>query len=281
MEEKQVCTNGPCRECPFRCDSAPGWLGDSDPEEFMRTVLADVPMPCHLTIDYDVPNWKELWENGLMGVHCGGAAIFFTNICKVSRDSDRPRLEADHEQVFSRPEEFIAHHTIKAELPMDINVMRHMVDQLSTEQFQNLVDNLSWLNAFRQKIEGCDHPSAEPGYFTVSVEIGGDEHKSWVDLSVWDHNNNNKPFSEFIRLQIHSRGRDRVKFRVLRGPSSVVNKYYSTLEEAVSAVFRSLSYRALQRGKHLQLISECTGLDQAKYGDVKGWSFTYDEDEDD
>ena len=42
----------PCKECPFRKKSAPGWLGSSTPEGFMATTLSDVEMPCHLTVDY-------------------------------------------------------------------------------------------------------------------------------------------------------------------------------------------------------------------------------------
>lgn len=99
-----------------------GFLGDSTPEEFMESTMADYPMPCHKTIDYTDPNWKEKWEELVvdddlhfhrgttMEKHCAGGAIFFANISKRSRDRMRPRLPDDKEFVFDHPQQFIDHH---------------------------------------------------------------------------------------------------------------------------------------------------------------------------
>ncbi len=100
----------PCRECPYRKKSFAGWLGAATPEQFMRSTMSDQRMPCHLTIDYDDPDWKEKWSQKKAGKLCAGAAVFFSNQCKLSRDPDRPRLEADRENVFSYAHEFIKHH---------------------------------------------------------------------------------------------------------------------------------------------------------------------------
>jgi hypothetical protein len=97
----------PCRECPFRRRSLPGWLGASNPEEFLATTLADAEMPCHMTVDYEDPYWEDELD---MAQFCAGALIFFRNICKVSRDRSRPLLPADKENVFATPAEFLAHH---------------------------------------------------------------------------------------------------------------------------------------------------------------------------
>lgn len=98
----------PCRECPFRRKSLPGYLGNSNPEEFAATVMADTRMPCHLTVDYEREDWAERAERN--AEYCYGALVFFSNTCKLSRDPERPRAPADHTAVFSTMGEFLAHH---------------------------------------------------------------------------------------------------------------------------------------------------------------------------
>lgn len=110
----------PCRECPFNRDSAPGYLGADDPVGFMAATLRDSPMPCHMTVDYEDPDWRA--ETGPFGDarQCAGAAIFFSNICKLSRDLHRDSLPSDRETVFSTPQEFIDHHDGDASTLMDV-----------------------------------------------------------------------------------------------------------------------------------------------------------------
>ncbi len=95
----------PCRECPFRKESLPGYLGADNPEDFLATTLDDFPMPCHLTVDYEEDGWESL----VGASYCAGALSFFRNMCKMSRDRKRPQGEKD-ETVFSRPDEFLKHH---------------------------------------------------------------------------------------------------------------------------------------------------------------------------
>lgn len=99
----------PCAQCPFRRAGMAGWLGESDPESFIETTMADYPMPCHQTIDYADPDWKEHWEAGQNGKLCAGALSFFANIGKLSRERGRPRRPED-ETVFSSAQEFCDHH---------------------------------------------------------------------------------------------------------------------------------------------------------------------------
>lgn len=101
----------PCDQCPFRRKSIPGWLGADTPENFIETTMADYPMPCHSTVDYEDPGWFENLDEAQA---CAGALVFFANLCKLSRDPKRPKLPADHEWVFSRPEEFLEHHNGRA-----------------------------------------------------------------------------------------------------------------------------------------------------------------------
>jgi hypothetical protein len=97
----------PCMACPFKRDSLAGYLGASSPEQFIETTMQDYSMPCHMTVDYE----NEHWEDDLdLAQQCTGAAIFFSNMCKLSRDHDRMKLPPDTEAVFASTAEFIAHH---------------------------------------------------------------------------------------------------------------------------------------------------------------------------
>jgi len=53
----------PCKECPFRRRSLPGYVGASTPTEFISTTQADVAMPCHMSVD-----WVGKGDMGWFGV---------------------------------------------------------------------------------------------------------------------------------------------------------------------------------------------------------------------
>lgn len=116
VAERDGMTKKPCRECPYRRASAPGWLGSSTPEQFMLATfgqdfppIPESPMPCHLSIDYEDPDWQDKWANRETGALCAGAAIMFANRVKLPKYIELPRRERSDE-VFTHPEEFIAHH---------------------------------------------------------------------------------------------------------------------------------------------------------------------------
>jgi hypothetical protein len=108
----------PCKACPFRRTALPGYTGAATSSEFLASTLHDLAMPCHESIDYDDPSWRTKWLSRERGVDCVGAATFFANMNKVSRDRSRPLATPDHETVFSLPQEFADHH--KAALPFPI-----------------------------------------------------------------------------------------------------------------------------------------------------------------
>lgn len=97
----------PCRACPFRRKSTPGYLGSDTPENFIETTMLDYEMPCHLTVNYEDPGW---FQNLDQAQACAGAAIFFANICKLSRDPSRLKLPHDTKLVFASKAEFLKHH---------------------------------------------------------------------------------------------------------------------------------------------------------------------------
>ena len=108
----KTCTK-PCNQCPFRRTALPGYVGSTDPADFIATTMADDAMPCHTSIDYEDPDWRDQLDPlnaDSTARHCAGAATFFANIGKLSRDRMRPRLKSDKVNVFASPNEFLAHH---------------------------------------------------------------------------------------------------------------------------------------------------------------------------
>ena len=101
--------NKPCSECPFRRDSASGWLGSySSGREFIAThYTGDVRNPYHLAVDYDDEDWKEKSEDAPT---CAGQAAMYANACKEPRTWDLPEGTEPRADVFRTPTEFIAHH---------------------------------------------------------------------------------------------------------------------------------------------------------------------------
>ena len=101
----------PCGRCPFRRKSAPGYLGDDNVEDFLGATLSDTPMPCHMSVDYDDPDWADKLDEAR---HCAGSLIFLRNQNKLPRD--RPLAQAvkavkqDRKTVFANAQEFREHH---------------------------------------------------------------------------------------------------------------------------------------------------------------------------
>jgi len=101
----------PCRACPFRRKSLPGYLGEHDVEEFVGRYRSDSIMECHKTVDYERDDKTHLEQIADGDVaHCAGALILAANECKLSRDPQRPRMEPDRETVFANWREMRAHH---------------------------------------------------------------------------------------------------------------------------------------------------------------------------
>ncbi len=101
----------PCKACPWRRTSAKGWLGNSTTLEFLSQAEHAPRMPCHCTIDYDDPNWKETQLGS--SPRCAGHAAYLRNRCKLPHD---PELRAlcefvgRRDDVFTSPDEFVEHH---------------------------------------------------------------------------------------------------------------------------------------------------------------------------
>lgn len=101
----------PCKECPFRRTSFPGWLGPWDVEGLLFH-LGRGPFPCHCTIKSSDTPYSQ--TEG-----CAGATIFLNNKCERSRfprtaehQDACKEVPADvRDSVFSTAQEFRDHHT--------------------------------------------------------------------------------------------------------------------------------------------------------------------------
>lgn len=99
--------NQPCKECPYKKDSLPGYLGESsyDPERFLQQLEGQVH-PCHLTVDWENNNHDKSQV-------CIGALQFMNNSCMMSRNKDVVALQKEvgkNENVLSFKHNFIKHH---------------------------------------------------------------------------------------------------------------------------------------------------------------------------
>jgi hypothetical protein len=97
----------PCSECPWRKESAAGWLGASTPVEFLQQSESGMKMPCHIHIDYEKDDWNTAIDNA---PECAGRAIHMANRCK--RVPDVLQLRPDRDNVFTNPQDFIDHHSL-------------------------------------------------------------------------------------------------------------------------------------------------------------------------
>lgn len=100
-----TCAPAPCRECPFRRASVPGWLGGTEigaARDYAAVAHSDQDLNCHMHLHRS----------------CTGLAVYRRNVAKKPRGG--PALAAvdavspDRESVFTSPIEFIQHHDTDA-----------------------------------------------------------------------------------------------------------------------------------------------------------------------
>ena len=114
----------PCRECPFKKDSMPGYLGEcsGDPMGFLASFWGGMMtpeglsqegvLPCHMEIDWE----GDKREDTMMNAHvCHGAAQFMRNCAKMPRHPDMAEaVESldgrDDSEVFGSLPEYVTHH---------------------------------------------------------------------------------------------------------------------------------------------------------------------------
>ena len=86
----------PCASCPWRRESAKGWLGsDFDAVDWLAVAHSDDTVECHR-------------REG--GNPCIGIAVYRANVCKLTRPPN-PEAKPDRAAIFAGPTEFHQHHT--------------------------------------------------------------------------------------------------------------------------------------------------------------------------
>lgn len=104
-------TKKPCRECPYRKASAPGYLGECnyDPERFLLQLNNPDLHPCHLTI-----NWEDYTEEEILEAKtCIGALQFMNNSMMLSHSAkvrEMQKQAGKNPDVFQFKHNFINHH---------------------------------------------------------------------------------------------------------------------------------------------------------------------------
>jgi hypothetical protein len=127
----------PCRECPFRAECIPGYLGPQTgrPADFINPIAGRVEISpgvfiggepldvaCHMDIDRALraspdKDVEQLDADQLQ--HCAGALLFLVRDCKLPHDREKvdamERVEAlnKNTKVLGNVREFMAHHTRK------------------------------------------------------------------------------------------------------------------------------------------------------------------------
>lgn len=110
----------PCKECPFRKTSAPGWLGDlsGQPQVFIDA-LDHTIIPCHMRVYWDEEAKDTLIVSGEDNP-CIGALSFCENSLKYPRAArgkgtryyDLMEKAVKNPDVFQWSNEFVKHHSI-------------------------------------------------------------------------------------------------------------------------------------------------------------------------
>lgn len=112
----QVAIKTPCVECPFRRDSAPGYLGGYSPNMYMDVVLSPASLACHKSEGF---HEGEIEKQR----HCTGLAAFRANLGWIASvdvggvlvptiaHASTKIVGADQEVYFGTATEFIEHHT--------------------------------------------------------------------------------------------------------------------------------------------------------------------------
>lgn len=98
----------PCKECPWRIESAAGWLGPLSVDEWIMLAHSDEPIACHLTISETDENGVGSWDQDKIK-QCRGAANYRRNVGKSPRNPNALVGEQD-DSCFASPMAFKDHH---------------------------------------------------------------------------------------------------------------------------------------------------------------------------
>lgn len=96
----------PCAECPWRKESAPGWLGGYPPELYADAVQENEVPACHLN-DHGPDSAKTAMCAGALSV-CANSAIIPS---KTKGGKEARDIVGQRSDTFKWVRDFFAHHT--------------------------------------------------------------------------------------------------------------------------------------------------------------------------
>jgi len=110
----------PCKQCPFKKNSAPGWLGAYSISDIKNAILNEEVFPCHPTVNYEDHDFikNQIMNPDSKVQFCAGFAILSKRLCKLPRDKDmsnywRNVINKDSQYVFDSFKDFEDYHTKK------------------------------------------------------------------------------------------------------------------------------------------------------------------------
>lgn len=121
-----------CHECPFKRNSAPGYLGGNNLMAFLADALSDESVPCHIEFSRNVAHEggsKNLAQPRMVEIdattlRCRGAATMQRNQLKQPRDVEaaaRLRQVPLSPECFTWNDEFILYHAAELDSSPDGN----------------------------------------------------------------------------------------------------------------------------------------------------------------
>lgn len=106
----------PCVECPFRRDSAPGYLGGYTPEMYMDVTFSPASLACHKSNGFhegEIERQRVCTGIAAFRANTGHIASILTNhsgaVPTAAHESTK-FVGSDTETYFATAEEFCAHH---------------------------------------------------------------------------------------------------------------------------------------------------------------------------
>ena len=112
----EVCHTTPCAECPWRKDSAQGYLGGHTTEVYADAVSEGVNPACHMS-DFGPEDDRTAF--------CAGAASVMANACKMPTEAEPGQQGARYmrdvvgksDDTFKHPALFFQYHEGKPYVP--------------------------------------------------------------------------------------------------------------------------------------------------------------------
>jgi hypothetical protein len=97
--------NSPCVECPFRKNSAPGWLGGETVEDTFRHIKGEADFACHLTRNKKKSEMSRCRGSMMFMRKSGQLPKYNVRLLKDLQEMGKP----DASEILSVPE-FFKHH---------------------------------------------------------------------------------------------------------------------------------------------------------------------------